>query len=124
MNFSGPSAWDGAETGVPTQVIAYEVAEPIVGLLGYYHVMTAMGAVDSTGSTVGVQYYFQCVTYPKLSSGWISWVYETTGTLGSFYYVRVGDLGWPKTYVWRVRARDISGNTTAWSPAYLAGGGG
>ncbi|HSV27689.1 MAG TPA: hypothetical protein VLH60_07335, partial [Sedimentisphaerales bacterium] len=89
---------------VPTQVLLSD---------GFYHTMTAMTAVDSTGSSVGVEYYFQCVTYPEISSGWIS---------SSSYSVRVGAIGWPKTYDWRVRARDVWGNVTQWSPGFRAGG--
>ena len=122
MDFSGTSAWSGASTGVPTQVLAFEIDEPLAGPVGYYHVMTALPAFDFTGSPLGVEYYFECVTYPKLSSGWIAWIFDEGGTLGSFYYVRVGDINWPKKYVWRVKARDIWGIETQWSPGYMAGG--
>jgi|GEM_PF-6404317 len=119
MQWTVDSAWGGADVGYPTQVIAYEVDEFITTPPGYYHVMTAAWAYDYLGSTLGVQYYFECVTYPRLSSGWIDPLYFND--TGVFYYARVGDLGWPQRYVWRVKARDMWNTETAWSPAVMAG---
>jgi len=120
MLFSPTSAWSGVDVGYPTQVIAQEGSIEGMGPPGYYHVMTAYPAYDYMGSNIGVEYYFECITYPKLSSGWINWIYDPD--LGSFYYARVGDLGWPKKYLWRVKARDMWGLETSWSTAYMAGG--
>jgi hypothetical protein len=103
--------------GIPTQILATETT---TGLYGYWHCMTAAKAIDYTGSSVGVEYYFQCVTDNRHSSGWIPG--DPAATTGPGYPVYVGSPGWPQAYIWRCKARDIWGNETSWSPAVLAGG--
>lgn len=117
--FPSPMTWsdtslitvtDGSlTTGWPTQVLATETA---TGIYGYWHCMTATAAIDWTGSAVGIQYYFECITNDDMSSGWIDYPY---------YYVQVGAAGWSQTYQWHVRARDAWGTMTAWSVVGTAG---
>ncbi|MDH4239117.1 MAG: hypothetical protein OEW48_06110 [Phycisphaerae bacterium] len=76
---------------------------------GYCATMTAKTATDPSG---GVQYYFECLDYPKLppngfSSGWQS---------SPSYTVLVSTYS-GQDYRFRVKARDIHGNETAYSPA-------
>jgi hypothetical protein len=95
--------------GNPTEVLGTETTS---GVLGYWHCMTATAAIDYTGSALGIEYYFECTGNHSLSSGWIPVPY---------YLIQVGTPGWPHTYVWRCKARDIWGNETGWSQALQAG---
>jgi hypothetical protein len=100
-------------TGVPTETLATGLLpDGVTSYLGYWHCMTAVTAVDSTGSTVGVQYYFECTGNSSISSGWIDLPY---------YQVCVGSPSWPHTYGWRVKARDVYGTETGWSAIGQAG---
>jgi len=75
-----------------------------LGLDGnYHHVLTASEATDESGV---VEYFFECYTNGAFSSGWIA---------ANTYDVAVGR--YQHTLVWRVRARDASGNMTPWSGA-------
>jgi hypothetical protein len=76
------------------------------GTWDYYATMTAVVAADASGF---VQYYFECVDAPGLSSGW-----QAANT----YTVLVGRSGQGLRF--RVMARDLYGNVTAWSPALPA----
>lgn len=76
------------------------------GTWDYWAVMEAVEATDANG---GVQYYFQCTTESGLSSGWQD---------SPEYEVRVGRRG--QGHVFRVKARDVYGNQTAYSPALPA----
>jgi predicted outer membrane repeat protein len=76
------------------------------GTWDYYAQMTAVVAADASGF---VQYYFECIDVPGLSSGW-----QAANT----YTVLVGGTG--RGWHFRVRARDLYGNVTAWSPALPA----
>ena len=76
------------------------------GTWDYYAQMTAVVAADASGF---VQYYFECIDVPGLSSGW-----QAANT----YTVLVGRTGQGLRF--RVMARDLYGNVTAWSPALPA----
>ena len=70
--------------------------------------MTAKTATDPSG---GIQYYFECLDYPKLPPNGFS-----SGWQGSpSYTVLVGGSG--QALRFQARARDILGNETGWSPA-------
>jgi len=71
------------------------------GTFDYWAVMTAAEATDPSG---GVQYYFQCTTESGFSSGWQS---------SRTYEVKLGRRG--QGHLFRVKARDIFGNETAFS---------
>ena len=80
-----------------------------VGEYDYLAQMTALEAIDDSGQ---VEYFFECTTEPAHSSGWQS---------SSTYSVTVGWSG--QNHRFRVKARDLYGNETAWSeelPAELA----
>ena len=71
-------------------------------LVGYWAVMTAVEATDPSGA---VEYYFLCTTKSEYSSGWQS---------SPTYEVQIGRKG--LFFQFRVKARDIYGNETAFSP--------
>ncbi len=73
------------------------------GSFDYFATMTAVVATDASG---GVQYYFECIDESGLSSGW-----QDANT----YTIAVGRSGQGLRF--RVKARDIYGNETGWSPA-------
>ena len=72
------------------------------GTFDYWAEMTAAEAADPSGD---VQYYFECTTESGFSSGW-----QSSRTYG----VRLGRSG--QGHRFRVKARDIHGNQTAYSP--------
>jgi hypothetical protein len=96
-----PMQWDpGPPSGEPREIQCPG---------GYCATMKAKTATDPSG---GVQYYFECTDYPKLppdgfSSGW----------QGSPSYTVLVSIYSGKNYRFRVKARDLHGNETAWSPA-------
>ena len=71
-------------------------------LQGYWAVMTAVEATDASGA---VEYYFLCTTESGFSSGWQS---------SPTYEVKIGRKDQFQKF--RVKARDIYGNETAFSP--------
>jgi hypothetical protein len=71
---------------------------------GYCATMTAQTAMDPSG---GVQYEFQCTDESGFNSGWQS----------SPSYTVLVSIYSGHNYHFRVRARDIHDNRTAWSPA-------
>jgi hypothetical protein len=71
-------------------------------LNGYWAVMTAAQATDSSGD---VEYYFLCTTESRFSSIWQS---------SPTYEVQIGRSG--QYMEFRVKARDIYGNETVYSP--------
>jgi len=73
------------------------------GAFDYYAEMTAVVATDESG---GVEYWFECVDEPRLSSLW---------QVDNTYTVRVGRAGQGLRF--RVWARDVYGNKTDPSPA-------
>jgi len=76
---------------------------------GYCATMTAKTATDPSG---GVQYYFECLEYPKLPPNGFS-----SGWQGSPSYTVLVSTYSGQDYRFRVKARDIHGNETAYSPA-------
>jgi hypothetical protein len=72
------------------------------GSLGYGYTMTCTVAADASG---GVEYWFQCYENGSVNSGWIAANTWTTPQMG------ISGLN----YGFRVKARDIYGNETAWS---------
>jgi len=76
------------------------------GPFDYYATMTAVVATDASG---GIEYFFECIDAPGLSSGW-----QASNT----YTVAVGRGGQGLRF--RVKARDMYGNETGWSPAMPA----
>ena len=76
------------------------------GPFDYFATMTAVVATDASG---GIEYFFECVDAPGLSSGW-----QASNT----YTVAVGRGGQGLRF--RVKARDMYGNETGWSPAMPA----
>ncbi len=76
------------------------------GPFDYYAEMTAVVATDESGF---VEYEFQCIDDPGLSSDW---------QLGNTYTKLVGGAG--RGYRFKVRARDLYNNRTGWSQAYPA----
>jgi len=72
------------------------------GTWDYYAEMTAVEATDTSG---GVEYYFQCTTESGFSRDW-----DTS----PYYKVPVGRMG--QAHRFRVKARDIHKNETAYSP--------
>ena len=96
-----PAQW--APDGAPIEAYGGE------GEYDYQARMTALEAIDASGQ---VEYFFECTTEPAYSSGWQS---------SSSYSVTVGRSG--QNLLFRVKARDLYGNETAWSeelPAKLA----
>ncbi len=90
-----PMQW--AQGGEPDEVYRGGGA-----LVGYWAVMTAAQATDASGT---VQYFFECTSRSAFSGGWqTSPVYE----------VQIGRSG--QYLQFRVKARDIFGNETAFSP--------
>ena len=89
-----PMAWE----------VEPEEARTAAGTFGYGATMTA---VEATDTAAGVEYFFECTTDERFSSGW-----QTERT----YTVTIGRTG--HGYRFRCRARDTSasGNQTAWSP--------
>jgi len=83
--------------GVPTEIFGGG------GPFDYYATMTAVVATDASG---GVEYFFQCIDESALSSGW-----QAANT----YTVAIGRGGQGLRF--RVKARDMYGNETGWSPA-------
>jgi hypothetical protein len=71
------------------------------GSFDYWVQMRAVVAQDASGI---VEYFFECTTEPGFSSGWI---------LDPTYMVLVGRSG--QGHRFRVKARDLYGNETAWS---------
>ena len=69
----------------------------------YCATMTAETATDPSG---GIQYYFQCIDESGFSSSW-----QGSPT----YTVTIGPSG--HNYYFRVKARDLYGNETGYSPA-------
>lgn len=76
------------------------------GTFDFWAEMTAAEATDPSG---GVQYYFQCTTESGFSSGW-----QDSRT----YQVKIGRSG--QGHRFRVKARDIHGNETAFSDLLTA----
>jgi hypothetical protein len=76
------------------------------GTFDYYAEMTAVIAIDPSG---GVQYYFECTDVGGFSSGWQG---------SPSYTVLVGGSG--QSLDFHVKARDIHGNETGWSPTLPA----
>ena len=72
------------------------------GTWDYYAEMTAAEATDTNG---GVEYYFQCTTESGFSRNWGP---------SPYYKVLVGRTG--QAHRFRVKARDIHKNETAYSP--------
>jgi len=89
-----PDPMEWAEGGEPKEI---ECGGP------YCATMTAEIATDPSG---GIQYYFQCTDESGFSSAW-----QGSPT----YTVTIGPSG--HNYYFRVKARDIHGNETGWSPA-------
>jgi hypothetical protein len=71
-------------------------------LVGYWAVMKAATATDASGS---VQYFFECTTNSGFSSRWQD---------SPVYEVQIGRSG--QYLEFRVKARDIHGNETLYSP--------
>lgn len=94
-----PMRW--ATGGEPAQVYRGGGA-----LVGYWAVMTAAEATDTSGT---VEYYFECTTASGFSSGWQS---------SPTYEVQIGRKDQYQQF--RVKARDIYGNETAFSPVLPA----
>jgi hypothetical protein len=72
------------------------------GTWDYYAEMTAAEATDASG---GVEYYFECTTESDFSRDWDA---------SPYYKVLVGRRG--QAHRFRVKARDIHKNETAYSP--------
>jgi hypothetical protein len=89
MQFADPN-------GSPTEVYGGG------GVFDYFAIMTSVVATDASG---GVEYFFQCIDESGLSSGW-----QAANT----YTVAIGRSGQGLRF--RVKARDIYGNETDWSP--------
>jgi len=88
-----------------------ELMPPGILVSDWAAVMTAEIAVDDIGEPV--EYFFQCLTNHDFDSGWVA---------DPFYTVMVGrypgrstDIGGSQGLVFRVKARDASGNETGWS---------
>ncbi|MFC1636220.1 right-handed parallel beta-helix repeat-containing protein [Planctomycetota bacterium] len=88
-----PSLW--ALAGAPREVASED------GLFSYYAQMTAVEATDASG---WVEYFFECTTDSGFSSDWQS---------SPTYSVRLGRGGQGQRF--RVKARDLYANETAWS---------
>ena len=71
-------------------------------LTGYWAQMTAAEATDPDGD---VEYFFECTSNSSFSSGWQS---------STYYEVQIGRRG--QLLRFRVKARDIYGNETGYSP--------
>ena len=71
------------------------------GAFDYWAQMTAAEAIDDSGP---VEYFFKCTTESDFNSGWQS---------SRTYNVLVGRSGQGQRF--RVKARDVYGNETAWS---------
>ena len=71
------------------------------GSFNWWAVMTAAEATDESG---GIQYFFQCTNNSGFSSSWQS---------NRYYEVKLG--GQTVIARFRVKARDLYGNETAWS---------
>jgi hypothetical protein len=89
-----PAQW--APNGAPREVYGRG------GDFDFWAEMTAAAATDDSGGPV--EYFFECTTRPGFSSGWQT---------DPFYTVRLGRAGQDQRF--RVKARDIYGNETAWS---------
>lgn len=76
---------------------------------GYCATMAAKTATDPSG---GIQYYFECTDYPKLPPNGFS-----SGWQGSPSYTVLVSTYSGQDYSFRVKARDLHGNETGWSPA-------
>jgi hypothetical protein len=94
-------------TGEPRAIIM----DLSLGSLGYGVTMTAETAVDDIGDPV--EYFFQCLTDHLYDSGWVA---------DPLYIVFTGRypgkstiVGGSLNLVFRVKARDASGNETGWS---------
>jgi predicted outer membrane repeat protein len=114
-----PSGWD---IDIPEDTTAPEPnpaqwalgGEPMeahrgTGEFDYLALMIALEAIDDSGQ---VEYFFECTTESAHSSGWQS---------SNTYSVTIGRSG--QNLLFRVKARDLYGNETAWSeelPAKLA----
>jgi len=68
----------------------------------WWAVMTAAEATDESG---GIQYFFQCTNNSGFSSNWQS---------NRYYEVKLGGQSVPAKF--RLKARDLYGNETGWSP--------
>jgi hypothetical protein len=77
----------------------------------YWAEMTAVEATDASG---GVEYYFECVSDSRYSSGGEGDTGGTQWRTDRTYKVRVGQKG--RYFKFNVRARDIHHNQTA--PSY------
>jgi len=93
-----PAQW--ASDGAP------RVVQIGTGIIHYYIEMKAQTASDAGGF---VEYFFECTTESGFSSGWQS---------SNEYMVQVGHSGQGLRF--RVKARDLYGNETAWSEELLA----
>jgi hypothetical protein len=76
------------------------------GSFDYWAEMTAAEATDPSGT---VQYFFQCTTQSGFSSGWQD---------SRLFQVQLGRSG--QGHRFRVKARDIYGNETAFSEELVA----
>jgi hypothetical protein len=72
------------------------------GTFDWWAVMTAAEATDESG---GIQYFFQCTNNSGFSSNWQS---------SRYYEVKLGQQSVIARF--RVKARDLYGNETGWSP--------
>jgi len=93
-----PAQW--TPDGMPRE------AHDSVGKFDYQARMTALEAIDDSGQ---VEYFFECTTESAHSSGWQS---------SNTYSVTIGRSG--QNLLFRVKARDLYGNETAWSEELLA----
>jgi len=107
-----PMQWDtvvdaNGFDGTPREVYGYGGG----GSFDYWAEMRAEVATDASGV---VEYFFECIDAPEVwpngfSSGW---------QVSNFYRVQVGRTGQGLRF--RVWARDLFGNMTAWSPVERA----
>ena len=74
--------------------------------------MTAEIAVDDIGAPVA--YFFDCLNNNDFDSGWV--LSETYIVLTGRYPGKSTIVGGGQNLVFRVKARDASGNETGWSP--------
>jgi len=101
-----PMAFD--PNGLPRE---YDFDGSAITAFDYYVEMMAVTATDDSGV---VEYYFECKQHSRVypdgfSSGWQA---------DPIWRVAVGRQG--QGLEFRVRARDASGNMTAWSPWVMA----
>ncbi len=101
-----PMEWDPVDDpngfdGTPREI----VVDPNT-LFGYGAEMRSIEATDASGV---VEYMFECTTEPRFSSGWLTFPAGQVPT----YTVLLGRSG--QGHRFRVKARDLYHNETAWS---------